>query len=67
MNKTQQMQQIKKQVMDSRGCTNNEAVNHISSLVSRSPRTVYEWLSIDRPDIPEQLLELLKLKLQTFT
>lgn len=63
MNNTQIMQQIKKEVMDSQGCTNSQAVEYIARLVSRSPRTVYEYLSINRPDIPGQLLELLKLKL----
>jgi len=60
---TEEMQKIKKDVMDSQGCTNDQAVQYISKLVSRSPKTVYEWLSINRPDIPDQLLELLKLKL----
>lgn len=57
------MQQIKKEVMDSQNCTTDQAVRYIAGLVSRSPKTVYEYLSINRPDIPDQLLELLKLKL----
>ena len=63
MNNTQQMQDIKQEIMNSQNCTNDQAVRYIGELVSRSPATVYEWLSINRPDIPNQLLELLKLKL----
>lgn len=63
MNTTQIMQQIKQEVMDSQNCTNDQSVRYIAKLISRSPRTVYEYLSANRPDIPKQLLELLKLKL----
>ena len=57
------MQEIKQEVMDSQNCTTDQAVRYISRLVSRSPKTVYEWLSINRQNIPDQMLELLKLKL----
>ena len=60
---TKTMQDIKKEIMESQDCTNDQAVRYIADLVSRSPLTVYEWLSNNRPDIPDQLLELLKLKL----
>ena len=63
MNNTQIMQDIKQDVMNSQNCNTDQAVRYIGELVSRSPRTVYEWLSINRPDIPVQLLELLQLKL----
>lgn len=63
MDKTQQMQEIKQGVMNSQGCTTDQAVRYISKLISRSRHTVYEYLSANRPDIPKQLLELLLLKL----
>ena len=63
MSNLQEMQEIKQKIMNSQHCTNDQAVRYIARLVSRSRRTVYEWLSENRPDIPNQLLELLKLKL----
>ena len=57
------MQEIKKEIMDSQNCTTDQAVRYIARLVSRSPKTVYEWLSVNRQNIPPQMLELLKLKL----
>jgi len=63
MSKTKEMQEIKQGIMDSQRCSNDQAVRYIAKLVSRSRRTVYEWMSANRPNIPDQLLELLKLKL----
>ncbi len=63
MSNLQEIQEIKKSIMVEQDCNNDQAVKYIADLVSRSRRTVYEWLSANRPDIPDQLLELLKLKL----
>lgn len=63
MSKTKEMQKIKQGIMKSQRCSNDQAIRYIGKLVSRSPRTVYEWMSANRPNIPDQLLELLKLKL----
>lgn len=60
---TQIMQDIKQDIMAEQDCTTDHAVRYIAKLISRSPRTVYEYLSINRQEIPDQLLELLKLKL----
>jgi len=63
MNNTQAMQKIKQDIMKEQDCTNDQAVRYIADLLSRSRLTVYDWLSINRPEIPDQLLELLRLKL----
>lgn len=63
MSNLKEMQEIKQGIMNSQNCSNDQAVRYIGRLVSRSRRTVYEWLSENRPEIPNQLLELLKLKL----
>lgn len=63
MNKTQIMQGIKAKIMEDRKCGSTEAVNIIAKAVSRDIKSAYNWLDIKRPDIPNQLLELLKLKL----
>lgn len=63
VNKLNELQDIKQMIMNSSGCSNHAAVLHIGYLVNRSPKTVYEWLSEGRQEIPDQVLELLKLKL----
>ena len=63
MSNRKELQQIKQDIMNEQECTTDQAVRYIAKLVSRSPRTTYEWLSVNRADIPDQLLELLKLKL----
>lgn len=63
MSNLKEMQEIKQGIMNSQRCSNDQAVRYISRLLGRSPRTIYEYLSMNRPDIPKQSLELLKLKL----
>jgi len=60
---TKIMQEIKRDVMKEQDCTTDQAVRYIAGLISRSPASVYEYLSINRQEIPDQLLELLRLKL----
>lgn len=62
MSNLDELQTIKRQLM-SEGMTNDEAVNHIAKLISRSRLTIYEYLSKGRQDIPDNSLELLKFKL----
>jgi type II secretory pathway predicted ATPase ExeA len=64
MTKIEEMQEIKKRVMVETGYTNDQAVRYIALLLSRSPYTIYDYLSVNRVDIPDQALELLKLKLK---
>lgn len=59
--KTEQLQQIKLNLMDEKGLSNDEAVNHIASLLCRSPKTIYGYLS-EGYNMPDQMLELLILK-----
>lgn len=63
MNKTDELQDIKQMIMKVKDCEADEAVNHIAHLVARSKKSVYGWLSRGTSDIPDQMLELLKLKL----
>lgn len=63
MGNTEIMQGIKADIMMEQDCTTDQAVRYIAKLISRSPASVYEYLSINRQDIPPQLLELLQLKM----
>ena len=57
-----ELQAIKKKLKDELGSV-PLAVERISELLSRSPSTVYMWLSDNDRNIPDSLLELLKFKL----
>ena len=63
MTKTEHMQKIKYELMDKNEWSTEEAVNFIAKTLHRSPKTVYEYLSVGRANIPSNSLELLKLKL----
>lgn len=63
MTKTEQVQKIKYELMDKNDWTTEEAVNFIAKSLHRSPKTVYEWLSVGRANIPTNSLELLRMKL----
>ena len=63
MGNMEELQDIKQMIMTAKNCNNDLAVEHIAELVGRSKHTVYEWLSKRRQEIPDHMLELLKLKL----
>ena len=57
-----ELQAIKETLKDELGSV-PLAVERISKLLSRSPSTVYMWLSDNDRNIPDSLLELLRYKL----
>lgn len=61
MTKTEQIQAIKQSIMD-KGHSSTEAVNIICELLHRDVKTIYSYLDPDRADIPDNALELLRLK-----
>lgn len=63
MTKTEKLQKIKFELMDANAWTTQQAVEHIAKTLHRSPKTIYDCLSIGRADIPDHSLDLLKFKL----
>ena len=64
MSNREELQAIKAGIMAAMGWKAGLAVGFIASQLNRSPASVYEWLSKGRQDIPDNMLELLKLKLK---
>lgn len=63
MTKTEKLQKIKYDLMDKNDWTTQEAVEWIAKTLHRSPKTIYEYLSIGRANIPVNSLELLTFKI----
>lgn len=61
--KLERVQAVKARVMRQRGCSANQAAEHMAKLVNRTLSTVHKWLSADQSRaIPDNELELLELK-----
>lgn len=64
MSNLTKLQAIRDRLKKDNGWSTDEAVNHISEVLTKSPLTVYGWLEKRQiKPIPDNTLELLTLKL----